>query len=226
MGALQQLLGSYAAAAGGAGIAEVGSGSQRATNTMNNVGSQTLAFPGNVTNGSLLVVGGGLWGGPPTAITVTDTRSTSYTTLLGTINGAWRPFIAYGLAPSSGANTVTVDPDTTVYGGFAIDEFSGVNATPLDVDGGSSTGTSTTPADGITTATANDLIIGCASYEGTGVTIAPGGDYTTIGELEDAANLWTYSLVFRLVTTAQAYTVDWTISSSNVWVAMTAAFKP
>lgn len=218
-------------------IAEVGSGTQRATSAeFSGADSGTLAFPANVVSGNLLIVAGAAWQATsaPTSIAVTDTRSTSYTVLSTTLaaggGGAVRYWIAYGLAPSSGACTVTVNPagalaDFT----FSIDEFSGVSTTPLDVDGGSTAGLGTdiTPSDDLTTLTANDLVIGLMTDNDATVTITPGASYTQIGEVENNVTTQCHSAVFRLVTTAQAYTVDWScdIPNANTWGVYTAAFK-
>lgn len=212
-------------------IAEVGSGSQRATaTTLNGGGSHTVAYPANVTSGNLLVVCGAYWQTvAPTSVTVTDSLSTSYTVVLGTVwDGNWRPFIAYGIAPSSGANTVTIDPQgTSLYGSSAIDEFSGVDTgSPVDATNQVATGSSTTPAVSITTATADALLIGCVTG---GIVAAggltPGASYTQIGELEDSAGTWDFNAVFRLATTATSYSVDWTKATSAGWSAITIAFK-
>ena len=211
-------------------ITEVGGGSQRATAIANNVDSTTIVFPANVVVDNLLVCGGAAWKSvAATSITVTDTRSTAYTVFSVTIGASVRLWIAYGLAPSSGACTVTVNPEGTgTYIACAIDEFSGVHlTTPLDVDGGSSTGTSTTPSDSLTTLVANDLLLGVVSHSDIStVAITPGGAYTQIGEYEDSVVTVAYNFEYRLVTAAQVYAVDWTFASSQTWAAYTAAFQP
>src|SRR5262245_29249640 len=124
---------------------EVGSGSQRATHVVDSGTSASKAYPANVTNGSFLVTAGACFGDiQDVAPAVTDTRSTSYSVFYHK-NGSHIAFIAYGVAPSGGACTVTVTPTFNAGGGFygfALDEFSGPHATPLDVDGGFTDGTS------------------------------------------------------------------------------------
>src|SRR5947209_4817773 len=100
-----------------AAIAEVGSGSQRATLRQPNADLATVAFPGNVTAGNFLLVQGVSWqaGSGNSAITVTDTQSTPYTVIMASTGVTWaggvgKAFIAYGIASSSGANTVTINP--------------------------------------------------------------------------------------------------------------------
>lgn len=215
-----------------AAITEVASQRADATGC---IGTDTcaVAFPNNVTAGNLLIVGGSGAdedSGPGT-YTVTDTVGTTYTTLLCTTVPTQAgfestAFLAYGIAAGSGANTVTVNPtlDTSVQQmDFAIDEFTGVADPPLDVDGGSSTGTSTTPADGITTLTANDLVIGVVGIGTiTGPTLTPGSGYTQIGESQSGGDGFNFE--FQIVTTAQLYSVNWT-STNILWSACTAAFK-
>lgn len=211
---------------------EVGSGSQRATATSSTseVASLGVAFPANVTSGNLIIVGGNTWAsaGPASSISVTDTIGTTYTVVTSTIGGdKYLQFIAYGVTSSSGANTVTVDPNINTFIAFAIDEFSGQNATPLDVDGSSSTGTSTAPADSITTGVANALIIGVAFHDGSVANaLDPTGSYTQIGEEEDNNVSVDFNLVYRIATTATSYTVDWTLGSSASWLAQTISFAP
>lgn len=208
-------------------IAEVGSGSQRATAT-GATGDRTLSFPGNVTSGNLLILAGCGFtvGSADPAPTITDSIGTAYTVASAVVFTNGRLFIGYGVAPSSGANTVSVDWATADTGSsFSIDEFSGQHATPLDVDGGSSTGTSTTPADSLTTLAANDLLIGVMAHDGSsGISITPTANYTQIGE-EETNTFQDHNAVFRIATSATSYTVDWTIGSSSPWGVYTLAFK-
>lgn len=216
---------------GGGGIAEVGSGSQRATKSFSG-DSTTQAFPANVTSGNLLVVVGSCWtsGTATSSITVSDTQG-SYTVLSGVPTGSLiRMFVAYRMASSSAANTVTVNPNGASSDcGFAIDEFSGVNATPLDVDDGMTTigNSGGAPSTSITTATANALVIGLMSYDDTPSSITPGSGYTQIGESETGVSSQPFNAEFKIVTTATAYTVDWTqgAATSNTGIYLV-SFKP
>ena len=209
-----------------AAIAEVGAGSQRATQIKQTSNSAGLAFPGNVTAGDLLLVAGMMYnaGGPPASVTVTDSVSTTYGTKICTAvdtNGS--PFIAYGIAPSSGANTVTVNPpNASDTFGWSQDEFSGTHTSaPLDVDGGNTTGSGTTASDDITTGTANALVVGLIG-SGSADTHTAGSGYTKFGN--DAAALTNFDAQFQVVTTATSYTVNWT-STFNNWTACTISFK-
>jgi uncharacterized protein (DUF2237 family) len=201
--------------------------SRRARTFGNAVNSQTLAYPGDVTAGNLLVCGGFTFAAGPPTISVTDTRGTSYTVLSFNPNSSETGWIAYGIAPSSGANTVTVNPSTASdFLSFSIDEFSGVDpTTPLSVDGGNATGASGIPIHSITTVTVNELIIGCMGYDGATTTIAPAGACTEIGEHEDNTSDEAHALVFRIVGAPDTYQVNWTLGATRTWQIMAASFR-
>jgi hypothetical protein len=205
-------------------IAEVGGGTQRATK-LGTAGDTTLAFPANVTSGNLLICVGAAFDSSGSTIGVTDTRSTVYSVLSAVPFTGGRLWIAYGIALSSGACTVTanVTPDTAGQS-FSIDEFSGVNATPLDVDGGQTTATSTAVSDTLTTLTANDLLIGAACYDTATTTLVEGATYTLIGK-EPSNAIQSHLAELRLVGAAQLYTVTATIGASQPNSMYTAGFK-
>lgn len=210
---------------------------RKATANAGGFSSTTLAFAGNVTAGDVLFAGGGFWDtSTGYTITLTDTRSTVWTVLKGTelssLGGFFAPFLAYGVALSSGACTVTLaatGDSGSNYASFSIDEWSGGDtAALLDTNGGTSSGTSTAPSDSLTTATANCLILGVETHTNTGsgtIAITPNGSDTQIGEIESTANA-PHSLVYRIVTSATSYTIGaWTLGESQAWRAQTAAFK-
>lgn len=211
-------------------FSESGGGSQRASvATSSAIDSQPLAFPGNVTSGCLLVVAGATFDGTPsTTITVTDSVGTSYTTLLGNDGVQTVAFVARGLAAASGANTVTVDPnDTSAFISFAIDEFCGPDATPLDTDGGQSTGTGTAVSDSLVTVAAGALVVGVMAHTTAGTpSITPDSGWTQVGENEDNSCCQSFSMIFQIVTTATTYTPSWTMGSSVNWIARSISFEP
>lgn len=208
--------------AGGGGIAEVGSGSQRAEARASSDDPVPLAYPGSVTAGNLLIASGSTLG---TISGITDSVGTSWTVVQTSTYGSFglSLFIAYGIAGGSGANTISVNLATGTFTSFAIDEFSGVNATPLDANGGTSTGTSTTPSDSITTVADNALIIGVTNAD-IETTFTPG--YTGFGDEEDWNNWATYDAQFRIATAAGSYSMTWTLGASSLWLAQTMSFKP
>lgn len=206
-------------------FSEVGSGSQRAGASFITQVSGQVAFPGAVTAGSLLVVAG-FANNNATGIGLTDTRGTVYTVVNGTAGpGGEYPFIGYGIAPSSGANTVTLTC-TSGFFGFGVDEFAVVPGAVASVNGGTTTGTdSANPSDSITTATAGELIIASmASAIATSETITPNAAWTQIYEQQDGSTHVAGSVIFRIVSAAGAYTAAWTLVSSD-WAAQTFSFR-
>lgn len=205
---------------------------QSATGTTGNYDSTTLAFGSNVVAGNLLVCMGAVWNGTEiSSITITDTIGTSYTVVLGASSGGIpnKTWIAYGIAPSSGANTVTINPNGGGrYSSHCVAEFSGVHAAvPLDADGGSSTGSSSTASDAVTTVDANTLVLGVMSHGSGGnhaLTEDTAGGWTLLQENENAGNA-PYATAYQIFTSAGAKTASWTIAASVAWTAQTCAFK-
>lgn len=212
-----------------AAITEVGGGSQRAGKSTISVASTTLAYPGNVTAGNLMILAG-MANSSIASVSVTDTLTSTWTCVSGSFS-VDRLYICYAKAPSTGANTVTLTPSANAQLTFYIDEFTGQHATsPLDADGGISTGTSTTPADSVTTTVANALVVGvmqkqCGGCSGA-ESITPAGGYTQIGEEENATSNLSGTAVFQVVTTATSYSVSFTIGTSRTWGVYTASFAP
>ena len=207
-------------------IAEVGAGSQRVNSTrVTAADSTTAVMPGNVTAGNWMACAGNIGDntGGVTSVTVTDSVSTSYTSILGAeYSGNGRSFIAYGQVPSTGANTVTVNPSgTNNFIQFGCDEFSATLPLVVDVDGASSTGSSTTPSDTITTVNSDTIIFGVA-VGGTSAAITP-NDGTQIAESQFAVTL--YNFIFSIVSSATTYTIDWTLGISQAWTAQTYSLK-
>lgn len=198
----------------------------------------TLAtLPSNVTNGNLLVVAGGIWNtSANTTITVSRNSGSatlgSMTTLitptgLSYSGGVGQSWISYGFVTGSGSLEILVDPQQAagnyITGGTI--EFSGVNATPLDTDGGEALpASSATPTDTITTGTANALIVGVAINPGANTIWGVGSGYTQIDEDESAA-IQTFSAQYQIVTAAGSYNVDWTMDLAHLTSIYDASFK-
>lgn len=212
-------------------ITESNSPSQRASYIgVTTEDTAALAFPLNVTTGCMLLVGGAVYdgAGAPGTIAVTSSRATFSVLVADHPSTDTSYFIAYGIATSSGGDTVNVNPfHDTGYISFAIDEFCGTAAAPLDVDGGTSTGTGTAVADDITTGVADTLVVGVMTHRSSSTTITEGKNWTLIGENEDNGCCQVFSLVFGIESGApNTYTVDWTAGGDVNWAAMTASFAP
>ncbi len=219
-------------------ISEVGSGTHRAEGICDNTsGTCTAAYANNVTSGNLLVAGGVWYAPSSTAIsqlTITSTCTTGNWTIDGDEHGGGSPndvwnWIAYAVATSSSACTITATGTGAAgsYFSYGASEFTGQHAsTPHSVDGGNSSGTATSASDAITTATANELIIGVFAHgSAANTSITPGGSYTQINEEEDGVTHAAYNLVFRIATTATSYTVDFTVGTSTAWMVSTHSFQ-
>lgn len=200
-------------------------GSQFAKTADNGV---TAAFPGNITSGNLIIAVGGVYNSAGTPVTgdFTDTRGTTLTvSQFGPNPSAQRYFIAYGIATGSGANTVTFSTHTGAARNFAVAEFSGVSATPLDATGTLATGTSTSPACSLTTVAANALVIGVMSHVSGASSLTPSGSWNQIDEQESVVND-PFSAVYQIVTTATSYSPTWTTGASVNWGAVAWSFAP
>lgn len=205
---------------------------QSRTAEASNYDSITLAYNSNVTSGNLLTCSGGVWNGSEiSSIPHSDTVTTSYFTILGSTTPAGfalKPWTAYGMAAGSGANTVTINPQGGGrYSSHTIAEWSGVDSTPLDVDGGSSTGTSTTPSDGITTTAASTVVVATVTHGGSGsqsITEDTGGGWTKLGEIESTSNA-PHNTQYQLFSSAGAKTASWTLGGTLGWSAMTVSFE-
>ena len=217
-----------------AAIVEVGGGTQRVVYSgTTGEGSHDLVFPGNVTAGQALVCAGACWqsGAPPT-VSISDTRGSSYAVFQGAVDSNITIFAAVGAAASTGANTVTVNPDGTPYISAVIDEFSGTAATPLDINGGQSICAACgllNIADDITTGANDALIIGVMTHNGGTFTLGAPAGYTQIGKEEDGSGHQPFIVAFKIEGAAGAYTVgDFTKSggSGDTWGVRSLSIAP
>jgi hypothetical protein len=207
-------------------ITQVGDGSQRATQT-GLTGDDTLAFPANVVSGNLLVaMGCGFLSGGTAAPTITDSIGTSYTVLSVVPFTNGRLWLAYGIAPSSGACTITVDwASASVGHSYSINEYTGNHATPADVTGGVLTGNTNAPICSCDVSVPNALVIGVMAHDGTsGVAITPGPGYTQIGE-EESNSFQDHAAEFKVATNTNRVLITWTLASAQPWGAFAVSFK-
>lgn len=217
-----------------AAIAEVGA--QKAVVHDSSVGASTVAFPGNVTAGNLIILAGATantFGGISSVVVAKSSGTATIGTVsqsfgaTGVVLGGFttKVYIAYAIVTGSGSLTLSITPDlgSGNYTNAVIDEFSGVSATPLDVDGGEATGNSAGATDTITTVTTNDLIVGVIAIGFNVASITDGSGYTN---LDTDVTTAVYDAMFRIVTTATTYNVDWTWSGAQDWTIVNVAFKP
>lgn len=215
-------------------IAEIAS--QKNTIRDSNVSTSQVALPNNVLLNSMIVLAGGYWNATDDENVVVARNAGSSSATIGTVGyilspigsfwsgGTGHGYIAYAMVTGAGSLTLDVTyPNSGAYGVGCTDEFSGVNSTPLDVDGGE-VSDAPPPTMDITTLVDNALIIGVSIFTGT-ADLAPGGGYTQIDEYEPN-DIQPYAAEFRIVTTPTTYTVDWSNALPTNHSIICAAFKP
>ena len=212
-----------------ADIAEVGGGAERdGVQTMSADDFTDIVLTNGATTGDFIAIGGNAYdgGGAPASIGVTSPCGT-FTVLSSSPAGFTRQFIAYTFAISTGACTVTINPaGGAAYIAAGAVKFTGVHATPLDVDDGATTGTGFTDTASITTVAANALILSTHT-NGTQTTVTlPDGAVTEIAESDDNSCCTAYAFGFRIVTTPGAYDMTWGTADDVAWRMHTASFAP
>lgn len=220
----------FSASAYGA-ISEVAA--QRTTGRSDFGSSLDIAFPLNVTAGNLLCVGGSFNGGTTgLTVTISDTRSTSFSTYLYNGNDATNTYvyIACGKVAASAADTITITPSASAYIDAAIAEFSGQDpAQFLDVDGGGATNTFnvSAPTIDITTGSDNALVLAAMTHPAPTDTLTEAATWTLVGEQEDNSCCSVFSFIFKVVGGAGLQTPNWTtpINTSYSWYAYAISIK-
>lgn len=189
--------------------------------------TKSVAYPGNVGVGNLLVLGGSYEMATTTApfITATGAGAPLASTWVvqrswyaQSLNGTW---IAYAPAGANGACTVTVNWMTvgaatgSSYGTFSITEFTGFGGQTSSLQ---ALGSSTSPAPGTLHVTDTDLILGAVTFRGTTTVTAPAG-WTQIGEQETFGTDVTHQFAYKIATATGTEAPVWTLGASNLWVA-------
>ncbi len=195
---------------------------QTASKTAGSVNTSTLAFPGNVTAGSLLVA----------YVYKGDVAS-----VLGASdgpNGAYHNDVSLGFSGSSGGiftvanaagGATTVTFTGTGIGSLqcVLEEWSGVaTSTPLDKTQSATFSTSSAPTSGATATTsqANELVLGLVAMD-TGQAVTPGTGYT----LGTNANAFHEMQEYRIVSSSNMQTANFTLGAADSGVALVATYK-
>jgi hypothetical protein len=180
-----------------------------------------LAYSAPNVAGNTLIAFGRFNGGSG-APTISDTNHNTWVQLISITNGSDTNVIWVAYNAVAGSNNVTVAQPTQSALQMIIAEYAGVTiVTPLD-QSTSGTATSTSPSSGnVTTAVANDLLLGFVSNSTTnGLTITPGASFTA----RATVNGNTY-LEDRVVTATGTYSASATLSASVPWFAAVVALK-
>lgn len=184
-------------------------------------------FGSNVTAGSLIVVG---IRNETLPTGISDSLGTSYSVAVtddGTLAGVVRMRMYYGIAPSSGANTVTLTFSATNYVFVAAVEVSGITGTsPLDATGQISGGaTADVTIAGISTVQADEYVCMMASAN-TFVTYTAGTDFTLVdGTIPTNSNNFGGVQEYITSGTLSSYTAHFTPNASVAPIAVLATFK-
>ena len=135
-------------------------------------------------------------------------------------------FYAYNILSTS-SSTITVTATTSNasdYMSMSIMEWSGgLTTDPKNVTS-STTGSSSTPAPGAFTASANDLVIGCFAAGATG-TCTPNTNYSTVDTEDLGFTNIAEGMEDQLNVSAGSYNPGWTFGNSVAWAACGASFK-
>jgi hypothetical protein len=204
---------------------------QRATKKITSpAASTTQAYPGNVTIGDLLLVGGAHYissGSGVDSVTASGAGApASWTFILATQQvqpgGTPHSWLAYGVAAATGACTISCNCSSgTSYISVSQTEFQNVIA--FQVDGGTSKSFSNSAADSLTVGFSNELIVGLAAWNNN-ITATEAGGWTLIGKIEDWSGSMPHSLIYQIGTSAGSYTPTWGLSSTVDWTAQSIAF--
>lgn len=184
----------------------------------------TKAYASDVTAGNLLVVVAAAYASSIT-ITITDSRSSSYSNsqILDSGVGNGRLQIAWAVAPSSGANTVTATYGVSSGGGFlAIYEVNTTTGTWIAGLSAGTTGNDETPASGNFSALHNDgFLVGAAIATSVSSWTAGSGwttDFTPNSFFFDAVES-------QVVTSTGTYNANWSVGTATTWGAVGAGFE-
>jgi chitodextrinase len=191
-----------------------------------NTNAASLAFPAPTTAGNWIGVAVRA-GQAGQTITVTDSRGNTYRKAIQLNEDVDGVTLAlyYAEAIAGGADTVSVS--SSLPGGllrFALFEYAGVAAANSFDGGTTAQGTSTTAASGsFATTVPGDLLIGMVTTAN-GQTFTAGAGFT-LQERVPASNS-KLGVEDRTQSTAGSTSAQFALSSSDVWGALAAAFKP
>lgn len=199
---------------------------QSASKQVTGASSTTISLPSNVTAGNCVVVFSASWFN--NSSTVTDGLSNSYTSLVTGDNGGVSPFVRILAAynASGGALTATVNFTGSADASIIIAEFSGVAAATASESANTATGTSASPtvSTSATTTDAGDVIVGIVTHAGATNTITEAG--LLIAEQENNSTSQAGNAQYTLPGTIGTQSLNWTMSTSEFWLAAIVALKP
>ena len=195
------------------------------------VSNVAATFDSNVTSGNLIVAVVTYGNNSDFFTNTTDSQGT-HTEYTG--GGAHRSasysgsiYVTFRVATATGAMTVTGNFTTTLNEtSIDIMEFSGNNATPSDAKFNSGEGSSTAPNSGaITPSVDGCLVLGAAITCYHGFNFTKGASFTDASSGTRATTNKSH-VEYLEQETAASIAADWSLSSSDEWLACVVSFKP
>lgn len=206
---------------------------QSATSYVEGPGSLTISFPGDVTDGNLLVVTGFTFRTGTTAWTASHVSKSSGTATIGTVTvdsqsyrnngfGEYYGAVSFSVpVTGSGSLTLLITQPNADFGEWVIREYTDADTTGTRVeDTAVATGSAANASSGDATSAGGALFIGAFGAV-TGGTVTPDSAFTEIVERES----WVVgSIVEQIVTSGTTDAASWT-SPSGDWGAIVVVYK-
>src|SRR5216684_2047439 len=187
--------------------------------------SVTITYTAAQTAGDLNVVVVG-WNDTTAKVSsVVDSKGNTYALAAAPVvqTGVATQAIYYAkniVSAAAGANTVTVTFSVAAnFADIRIAEYSGIDpVNPLDVSAGAQGNTATSNSGSVTTANANDLLVGANLVQSS--TVSAGSGYTSRGITGDGD-----ILEDRVVTVTGSYSATANLNTTQLWIMQMAAFR-
>jgi hypothetical protein len=150
---------------------------QSATCEVTTSAALSCVFPSSVTAGHTIIAYGLCTGGAGTCLTPTDSLGTTYSTAVTANNNTAFTNILYGVAPSTGANTVAFGTPAN-FGEGVVLEISGITGISVDASNSATISDLSPPAfptavPNMTASTTTSLLV-CATMSTSAITGVPG----------------------------------------------------
>lgn len=196
---------------------------QSTTITSDTNPATSAAFGSSTTVGNMIfvtVVGDG--GTTPTITGITDSKGNTYTKITESQIGSAINMVAFYTKITTGGSSHTITAtwnDAAENVRVVAQEFSGFTANPTVDQVTTASGSSTTPASGVTgtTARANELVIGMLAKQGTtAATVTAGSGFSNLIVVNDNDTAGQES---RVVSAISTYNATFTLSTSRAWLA-------
>jgi hypothetical protein len=189
----------------------------------------TIAYPGDVKAGSLLIAGGSTNVADQPLGAVKDSQSNVWSRHgIGQRGTFERVAVFSAVSKGGGPCSVTLTPAAADFASLALVEADGVwDAARVDVNGftSQSGNNSKNPTTGNLVTKGAAFLFGWLTHGGSGVvTIAPAAGWTQIYENENTANMPVNSM-YRNEPSEGTFAAQWTLGAASPWVCALVAFR-